>query len=339
MNESSSFDCIWDQFALELNLNSNSGENISVLEQDNAINSLANYNCNCGNTNPVESSDSFSVCSNCGTALDIIFGDEKMYNMTGDDGVKGKNVERSGPAQDMLLPRSSMSTVIRGTSNLSRTQQWMDNADITYYERVLIKHKQKLNELTMAHNLPKDIIIDVLYSIKELIDLRDIKGNKIIHRGRVYTGLISVIFYYTCKRKNYNIPAGNIMQMFGIDTKTFGKCCSIYCEKLNKNVDNKVNADTSNITRCFGELNLGNALLILAKKLMNSANILYVTIGVNQKSNISGIIYFLSKKLDLDLDLDTIVSVTKSSVHTTKKIYLLYLANEKEIYNHIKYYS
>lgn len=280
--------------------------------------------------------DEFIVCENCGVILEQIISDNKEYAFINNDGEKSKTSERCGPGINPLIPQISMnSTVIAGNSNLSRIQKWVNNSSISYSEKVLIKLKYKISEIVNVYNITGDVSTAILYKLKELIQLKE--KNSIIHRGKIYTGLIGSCFYYSCKENGYNIPPISIAEMFEIDIKTFNKCCDIYTNLINGK-GNVIITDNSLIVRLFGSLNLSSKFLKLGVNIMTSADQLYITQGISPQSNIAGLIEFLNIKLNLDISCDKICEITKVKVSTLKKISKLYLNNEIKIYNYMKFH-
>lgn len=299
---------------------------------------LEKSKCDC--INPTEFiDDEYIICTNCGIILDSIIDESKDYTMMNNNGEKSKNSERTGQKTDILMPNLSMhSGIIGGNGNLSRIDKWLNNASIPYNEKVLMKYKFKINELVNLYKISGSIVTDILYKIKELIELKNNYGSVIIHRGKIYTGLISVCFYYTCKENNLNIPPLSISNMFEIDVKIFNKCCKIYNELINNKKNNIIKIDSSLITRFFGELNIPIKFLILAKKIKTAADDLYITNKISPQSNIGGLVEFLNKKLNLEIDTQDIINTTNISESTIKKIYKLYLDNEILLYNYMKYH-
>ena len=294
--------------------------------------------CMCETPNKSETSECV-VCMNCGVVLDQLINTAKEYNYTCNDGEKSKNIECTGRSEDPLLPCMSRTTLIsskNGNNSISNTQKWVDGYYIPYEEKMLYKHKQSIMDIISEKSIPVNIVTVVLYKLKEMFNKKNTDGTSIIHRGRIYTGLICVCFYYCCKKMNYNISPTACSKMFSIDTKTFSKCCQIYI--MNNEADVVIYKETSIMTRYFGELNLNNKLLQLAIKLMNAADILYMTISTRPQSNIAGVIYFISEKMNLDIDIESITAVIGISHATIKKISNIYIRNEIELYNYIKFY-
>lgn len=283
----------------------------------------------------------FIVCIKCGSVLDNLINSNKEWNNnSNENGETSKNVERSGSAPDPLMPKSSVKTVISGSnnSNISKTQKWLDSGFISYEEKVLIQHKNKLSQIISQYSIPQQVINITLYKIKEMFQTKNENGSSIIHRGKVYTGLIGVCLYYSCKEKYYNIPPSTIIEMFEINTKIFSKCCKIYCEKINPQIDNTSTTENSLITRFCGDLGISNQLEVLAIKLIKASDALYIVVGVAPQSNISGVLQFMNKKMGLEIELSKLSKVTTTSELTIKKIAKLYLENELEIYNYVKFY-
>jgi transcription initiation factor TFIIIB Brf1 subunit/transcription initiation factor TFIIB len=286
--------------------------------------------------------DEFIVCENCGVILEQILNDNKEYAFLNNDGEKSKTSERCGSGINPLIPQMSMhSTVISGNGNLARIQKWVNNSAISYSEKVLMKLKYKINEIVTIYNITGDVSTAILYKIKELIQIKEKKS--IIHRGKIYTGLIACCFYYSCKENEYNIPPISIAEMFEIDIKTFNKCCDIYTDLTStNNTGNEGNViidiNNSLIRRFFGSLNLSNKFLSLGIDIMTSAEHLYITQGISPQSNIAGLLEFLNIKLDLDISCDKISQIAKVKNSTVKKNAKLYLDNELKIYNYMKFH-
>lgn len=298
---------------------------------------LEKSKCDCINSNEFIDNE-YVICINCGIILDSIIDESKDYTMMNNNGEKNKNSDRTGQKTDILMPNISMqSGIIGGNGNLSTINKWVNNACIPYNEKVLMKYKFKINELVQLYKISQNIVTDILYKIKELIELKNNYENIIIHRGKIYTGLISVCFYYTCKENNLNIPPLSISNMFEIDVKTFNKCCKIYNELITKK-NNVVKIDSSLITRFFGELNIPIKFLILAKKIQTAADDLYITNKISPQSNISGLVEFLNKNLNLEIDINDIIKTTNVSESTVKKIYKLYSDNKILLFNYMKFH-
>jgi len=180
-----------------------------------------------------------------------------------------------------------------------------------------------------GHDIPKSIIEDTLYRIKDLF------GEKSVYRGRIYKGLICSCFYYSCKKAGFNIQLNTILKIFSCDTKTFNKCCRIYAEHCN--VDNTIR-EKDDITRAFGNLNMNSKLLVCAKKVLKAGIVLHYITSVSPQGRIGGVIFFLETKLSLGISLETICKLTDISKPTILKVSKILLKNELEIYNYIKFY-
>jgi transcription initiation factor TFIIIB Brf1 subunit/transcription initiation factor TFIIB len=294
----------------------------------------------CENPEKILDDKSFMVCSNCGTILEQVLDDNKNYNYTNNDGEKSggnKDSDRCGTFINPLIPSMCMnSNIIPGNSNISKIQKWLNNSAISYSEKTLLKLKYKISDIIASHNISGDICTLILYKIKELIKLKEEKC--IIHRGKIYTGIISACFYYTSKENGYNISPIVVTEMFEIDIKTFNKCCDIYTEITANNNSNIITKDNSLIIRFFGDLGITYKITTLGIKIMKSADELYITQGISPQSNISGLIEFLNIKLELKIDIEKICEITKAKASTVKKVSKMYLDNQIKIYNYMKFY-
>lgn len=278
------------------------------------------------------------VCENCGVILDAIISDNREHDISYDEFKPNIN-QTAGIPTNPLIPNTCMnSTVIAGNSNMSKAQKWLNNSAISYNEKVLLRYKYKINNLVNTYNIVGDISTGILYKIKELIDFKE--KNSIIHRGRIYHGLIAVCFYYSGKENGYNIPPMDIAKMFEIDIKTFNKCCDIYTELIQNKNGNMIKNNDGNslLIRLFGSFGLSTKIVNLAKNIMTSADELYVTQGITPQSNIAGILEFLKVKLNLEIETQDICDVTKVKISTLKKVSKVYLDNELKIYNYMKFH-
>jgi len=292
----------------------------------------------CCNNQSIIEVDYYKMCEECGLVLDFsMISSEAEWRLFADnDGVgNGQSRVRCGPAANPLFPVSSTGTKIAGDSKMSKIHMW---ASIPYSEKVLMDLKIELTNITVLYNLPGSVIMPTLYLFDKVNKLKDYNtGKNYIFRGNNRLGIISVCLYYACKNIRCNISSSLICKMFNIDKTIFSKCCKIYTEISDKNDLDHTNYNPNDFLLILAnKLDLPFNIQKLISKIIIVVEEMQLFISSAPQSIISGIIYFISKELKLDLKIKTISELCDISTSIIVTNYKIINNNKNIIFNKIK---
>ena len=156
----------------------------------------ARYKCTDCNSYGLVYADGQNSCSKCGLMQEKILSQEAEYRFYGNNDSRSINPSRVGMATNVLLPQSSMGSVIqrRRSDNLSikRMVQYNSWNQMPYKERSLYKICSKIARISRQAGIPRIIIerAKELYSIVKKVN---------ISRGDNRDGLIAACVWVACK--------------------------------------------------------------------------------------------------------------------------------------------
>lgn len=295
------------------------------------------YNCLCEKLKEEDLVDTEEglTCGNCGMVLDRILS-EIDETKIGDEGLKIGLSRFSGFSSDPLMSGINNSgTLVRGSKKMERLMLWMS---MTYEDQVIIDLKKKLTNITILNEIPSRVIKITLMLFKKLFNSKKENGDKEIYRGANKIGLIAVCFFYACKHTDYTLLISKVVEIFDIDQNLFNKCCKIYSQNVDVNLDKTTFSYKELIKRYSRTLNYNDTISRLVNNIFESTLDLGLFENYNPQSVICGTLVFVTKELDLG-DRDKLVELHKIcniSSSTSSKILRGLLDHKMEIFNHIK---
>ena len=289
------------------------------------------YKCDCVNPSIICSNENM-ICSECGSVLAKLLSESNDARFFNDENnVNNKNSQRTGPSIDPLLPISSTTSVIAGNSRLSKINSWNN---IPYEERVIIDLKRKLQQVITINDLPTNILYNTLVMYKTILNLKKNDGSKEIHRGKIKTGLIAFCLYYSAKNVGIDIIINSVIEIFEINKKIFNKCSNICYENLD--ISRTESSIEDLVTRLCNKLSLPFKIQSLCKKILLAIKKVEYFDKFAIQSLASGLIYFITKEIDINIDVDFLASLIHNSVSTILKVSKCFSKHKIELFNIVK---
>lgn len=293
------------------------------------------FTCDCDiNNQDIIDNSNIIVCQNCGVVINdqVISKEAEWRSFNNEDGFND-NGNRCGQACDDLAPINSMATIIQGNSKLAKKHMWLS---LPYKERVLYDLKNKINSILTLNNIPLYLSSTSLLLYKKFNNIHSSNDNHLFRKGNK-DGVLAVCFYYAAKMNNLNITSTYICKIFKIDKKIFSKCCKIYNEFMNNKCDNKIFDVVDLIDRYTISLNLSFHIQKLCKNIIKvCTQQLTLLLNMSPQGIISGIIYFVSCEMNLNIKKNNIYSICDISENTMLKTYKVVKNNKNIIFNLIK---
>ena len=324
---------IMEDFASQLK------ERMKIIEENEPTNPQENeaYNCLCKvmNKGDLIESEEGLVCSNCGVILERILS-EVEENKTDGEGLKIGLSRYSGFASDSLMSGINNSgTTVRGSKKMERMMLWMS---MTYEDQVLIELKKKLTNIVILNEIPSRVVRLTLILFKKLFNSKKVNGAKEIYRGAIKIGLVSVCFFYACKHTEYTLLISRVVEIFKIDQNLFNKCCKIYSQSVDLNLDKKTFSYRELIRRYCRTLKYNDTVSRLVNNIFESTLDLGLFDNCNPQSVICGTLVFVTKELNLGgkEKLIELHETCNTSSSTSTKVLKGLLEHKLEIFNHIK---
>lgn len=317
-------DLVWKQF-----------DNIKLEEYNEKEKSKPPQKCLCENQSIIEY-DNTLLCENCGLIMENTnISDEAEWRSFADDNGFKDDGNRVGMPVDSLTPVSGMSTMISGNNTkLQNLNMWIS---VPYDEKVIFSLRTKLSNIVTLNNLPVFLISTTLHLYKSLCNIKDHNKNHFFYRGKNKDGIISVCFYYATRHNDISLSSSYISSIFGINKKTFSKCCRMYNELIKNDCDNTVIDQYDLLDRYGNILNLSFHIKKLSKKIIRACISLNMFNNTSPQTLISGVIYFISQEMELNIDKRSLKKVCDISEMTMIKTTKVLIKNKIKIFNFIKH--
>jgi len=315
-------------------------ESVAINKEENkggggsGIRLKKNYDCFCDSPPSICETNEALVCDTCGLILDNkMISDEPEWRSF-DDAGKITNASRCGAPTDELLPHCSLGTLITGKSRMQKLSMWMN---ISNEEKIIIDLRNKLNDIVHSMGIPKSVIRTTLKMFKAMINQKNSDGKKQIHRGKIREGLIAACFYYSCKMSLKMISTSVIINIFDIDKKVFAKCCKMYIEEFNSNIDKTSISAHDLVSEYTNGIGLSFTIQKTCYKILSACTELALINSYSPQTVVAGIIYFISNEMKLGIKKNLIIQVCDIKSETMLMMTKVLVSNKIEIFNHIKY--
>jgi transcription initiation factor TFIIIB Brf1 subunit/transcription initiation factor TFIIB len=167
----------------------------------------------------------YDGCNSCEYTTSIIIADDNEHRQYADS--SNKSLNRCGLAANPMLPKSSMSTMIKmggGLDRIKRIHQW-DN--MPHHERSLLKIFKEMDVLVRKSNLMGIIVTDAKYYYKIL---HDKDNHHVLTRGDVRKGAIAACYLYACNQRGIARTDVEIAYIFNISIKMMTRGCNKFQE-------------------------------------------------------------------------------------------------------------
>lgn len=223
--------------------------------------------CKYCNTNSLEYDSGVYFCNICGVYQQKRLSENAEYRFYGEVDNKSSNPERVGMPTNILLPQSSLGSLIGyrrfDNFNFKKMIQYNSWNAMPYKERSQWKVFSKITSKCKASGLPKIIIEDAKGFYKIISETS-------ISRGNNRQGLIAACVYIACKKNAVPRSSKEIASIFGIQLHDMTRGCKKFKEiwRLSKQ-NSKIKIKTANpldyIDRFCSNLRLPRNLKFIAE--------------------------------------------------------------------------
>ena len=279
----------------------------------------------CGQRNCLIKEEGRFVCTKCGVVHDTIIDQGAEWRYYGMDDSKSSDPTRCGLPSNVLLPESSLGSVIgysyRDTFEMRRIRRYHTWNAMPYKERSLYNVFDTLTIRAVNNGISPCIVDDAKVMYKVLSEAR-------ISRGANRKGLIASCIYQSCKNKKVPRSAKEIAEIFKLDIKNMTRGCKKFLEIWNMTSD----SDKPNITlsasrpedfiqRFCSKLNINIEILQLCQYISNKA-VEYSIVAENTPPSIAaGSIYLAACMCNIGISKKEISQACKISEVTISKCY------------------
>ena len=258
------------------------------------------------------------VCKKCG----ILYNDIKLIDESaewryyGADDSKGNDPTRCGMPIDPLLPKSSLSTSIRGKSNsyMGKLHAWNS---IPYHERSLRLMFIIIQDICNLLNLPIAIAMDAKSLYKVLHEFYNT-------RGKNRTTQVGACILFSCKNNGFSITTKSIADCLKVTQSDITEGCKTFV-KMMYHTDFQYNIQTSNIDdfiiQYCKQLDMSNTMIHLCKKFARKVEKMEILQEHTPPSMAIGCIYTICQTLDLPITKKKIHDVCNISEVTITKTF------------------
>lgn len=280
------------------------------------------------------------VCINCGVVTEpsIIDQGSEWREFTSEDGGKGESKSRCGLPANPLFPKSNLGTRIgpgggAWGARLSKISNWNS---MPYEERVIWEVLSDFKNKAGPRQLPSMVIDEAINLFKKL-NGNKLDGKKEIHRGKVRDGLIANCLYHACKIHKIErslLEIGDIMEV-NISDMTRGR--KLYTE-MTGNLDDDLNNVTSGkdfVIRFCSKLNLPWKVSKLCNDIIFECEKTNFLSSSTPQSLSSGVIYFVSNELVLNISKKDVAVACGVSEITISKLTKKLIENKETIFSEI----
>lgn len=175
--------------------------------------------CSCGSINIVKD-DNVYTCKDCCSIVNKVIDFSAEWRYYGGDDSRYVDPSRCGMPTNVLLPKSSLGSVVGGYIRDNKDMMCVKRLQIwntmPYDERKLLSIFECFISKTNNHGIPSKVIHDAKVFYKEA-------SSKKISRGDNNEGLIASCIYYSCLVNKVPRSMKEIATMFNISTVTLTK--------------------------------------------------------------------------------------------------------------------
>lgn len=258
------------------------------------------------------------VCKSCG----ILYNDIKLIDESaewryyGADDSKGNDPTRCGMPIDPLLPKSSLSTSIRGKTNsyMGKLHAWNS---IPYSERSLRLMFIVIQDICNLLNLNSAIVMDAKSLYKVLHEFYNTRGKNRITQ-------VGACILFSCKSNGYSITTKAIADCLKVSQSDITEGCKTFV-KMMYHTDFKYNIQTSDIDdfiiQYCKQLDMSNQMIQLCKKIARKVEKMEILQEHTSPSMAIGCIYTICQLFDLPISKKKIHEVCNISEVTITKTF------------------
>lgn len=267
----------------------------------------------CGSTRLIVD-DGSHVCMDCTTIQSRVIDCRAEWRYYGAEDSRDGDPARCGMATNVLLPKSSLGSVIgnsRGDNrDMRRIRMFQMWNSMPYWERTLYSVFDKLLNNTSGHGVPNKVVHDAKVMYKKASEQK-------ISRGDNKEGLIASCIYYSCLMNKIPRSPKEVARMFHIDPNVLTKGNARFQSLLHMNVESSDPCDY--IARFGSTLNMDYNHVQACKELANKIDELDIVSENSPTSVAAGIIHYYCMRHNVDITKKQIsVGCEVSEVTITK---------------------
>lgn len=184
----------------------------------------SNYCRGCDNVLAEDMTSGIRVCTRCGLVneADIIDSSPEWSMVNNDDSTK-KDMSRCGVPTNMLLEKSSMSTVIR-TNKYHFMRKIHNQLSMNYVERGRYHVFESINKMAGEQGHLSSVVVEqAKYYYKVLSERK-------LSRGVIRKGLVACCIVYACKTLNVPRSLKEISKMTDVSVPVLNKTMKLFFE-------------------------------------------------------------------------------------------------------------
>ena len=273
--------------------------------------------CQCGSYEVI-SDDSMQICANCSAIIGKIIDNTAEWRYYGNDDNKGSDPSRCGLPTNILLPKSSLGSMIGGNNrdniDIRRIRMYQMWNSMPYDERTLWNVFDRISNIALTNGIPQKIIDDSKVLYKRA-------SEKKISRGDNKDGLIASCLYNSCLINNFPRSSKEIAKMFEIDPVILNKGNSRFQTLLQINVISSSTKDF--ISRYCSILNMNLEDINKCKLLVQFLEENEIMSDNAPTSSCASILYYYSQRKHLKYTKKQFADICNVSEVTVIKGYKL----------------
>ena len=275
----------------------------------------------CDSTNNHLVYNGITTCSKCNRVISNII-DLPEWRFYGSEDSKNSNPTRCGMAVNVLLPESSVGSIVSYGNNsitMSKVRTYQRWNGIPYKERSLMKVFNEITRISKENNIPSIITKDAHSLYKCIASVK-------ISRGSNRTGIIAACLFYACKSNKVPRSSNEIADMFNIKISIMTKGCKKFNEVIQTNkidIFNINHVESSNIynfiDRFCSKLGIEHSHIEQIKPLVELCKEFNLLNDNTPPSMAAGCIYIYIKHHNINISKKNISDICKISEVTINK--------------------
>lgn len=269
------------------------------------------YCPSCGNEEALIVEEGGYECRYCGVKQDIKLNMEQEWRYYGDSDSKGNDPNRVGMPTNLLLPESSLGSMIGSKGgDFSKLRQYHQYNIMPYKERSLWNTFTYIQGRCQQANIPAIIVEDAKINYKMVSEQK-------ISRGSNRKGIIANCVYFSCKKNNVPRSMKEISEIFCISVSEMTRGKKKYEDIMyqqSKHTMNHINSTNpfDYIDRFCSNLNIDLDVKHICQYVVFEAMRRDIFDDNTPPSIAAGAIFLVANVLN--------IRITKVQVHTATKI-------------------
>lgn len=267
--------------------------------------------------------DGAYFCNKCGLFQEIRINQDQEWRFYGDSDTKNSDPTRVGMPTNILLPESSLGTIISKRGNRSiefdKMRQYHTWNTMPYKERSLYRVYDTLQTKAIKAGIPACIINNAKIMYKEISETQ-------ISRGSNRRGLMASCIYISCKLDGVPRSAKEIAGIYGLKVSEMTKGCKKFLEIMNLNKKSKKyvisNSNPMNFIKRFcSKIGLSDNIYYICEYVTIVTTKLDIVDENTPPSIAAGGIFLVITLCNLDISKKMVAKACKTSEVTISKCY------------------